>query len=58
MSYELPDELYWIEVRMMKSTKHHPQPAQVSEYTSCEDGKGFIKDTYEEVVDKLTEAIK
>ena len=57
MSYEQED-LYWIEVRMMKRTKHHPKPEMVIDYASNEDGLGFIKDTFKEVVEELTEAIK
>ena len=57
MSYKSPD-LYWIEVRMMKSTKHHPKPEMVIDYASNEDGLGFIQDTFKGVVEELTEAIK
>lgn len=55
MDYE-PD-LYWIEVRMMKSSKYHPKPEQVDKYESNEDDLGYVKETYGQVVEELKEAI-
>ena len=58
MSYELDDELYWIEVRMMKRSQYHQKTEMVIDYVSNEDDLGFIKDTFNGVVEELTEAIK
>jgi len=55
MNYE---PRYWIEVRMMKASKQHPKPEQVENYASYEDNLGYIKETYGQVVEELTEAIK
>ena len=57
-NYPLPQELYWIEVRRMKSTKHHPNPEVVDEYSSNENNLGFIKEIYEDITRNLEEEIK
>ena len=55
-----PDEgeLYWIEVKRMKSTKWHPNPEVVDEYSSNEDNLGFIKEIYEDITKNLQMEIK
>ena len=56
-SYEYLGDYYFIQVRLMKSTKNEPKPEMVEDFDSCEDNLGFIKDKYLEITDKLSKEI-
>ena len=56
-SYEYLGDYYFIQVRLMKSTKNQPEPEKVEDFDSNEDNLGFIKDKYLEITDKLSKEI-
>ena len=56
-SHKVSNDWHWIEVRMMKSTEHHPKPVVVDEYKSNEEDEGFINTMFLEITHKLTNEI-
>ena len=47
---------YFIEVRVLESVKNSKPQVKYS-FDSCEDNIGFIKDKYQEIVEKLENEI-